>query len=287
MNRIGIGILGAGWSGEYHAAAINSNPSLSLVSVYDRDEGKARDFASRHHIPKLQRDEEYVIDDSDVDIVVVATPTPFHFSTVKEIAKRGKGIVLETPISDTFSEASEIISLAEEEGIFLFPVSTLSAAPEIRKIKERLSPSSSFTVDFSLLSPYPRWKRNWTPYSSRLTRNKALLAGSYEVMDAIYYLFEEEKAMAIEPMPWGLEVSFSSGKLLLRDGGSSLTINLGGEEGERIDFSALYSRPLALLPLWYSSVVETLEKGVWDEGALFRSIRSLETISAFPGPLIH
>ena len=271
MNRIGIGILGAGWSGEYHAAAINSNPALSLVSVYDRDEGKARDFASRHHIPKLQRDEEYVIDDSDVDIVVVATPTPFHFS----------------PISDTASEASEIISLAEEEGIFLFPVSTLSAAPEIRKIKERLSPSSSFTVDFSLLSPYPRWKRNWTPYSSRLTRNKALLAGSYEVMDAIYYLFEEEKAMAIEPMPWGLEVSFSSGKLLLRDGGSSLTINLGGEEGERIDLCALYSRPLALLPLWYSSVVETLEKGVWDEGALSRSIRSLETISAFPGPLIH
>ena len=106
-------------------------------------------------------------------------------------------------------------------------------------------------------------------------------------MDAIYYLFEEEKAMAIEPMPWGLEVSFSSGKLLLRDGGSSLTINLGGVEGERIDLSALYSRPLALLPLWYSSVVEALEKGVWDEGALSRSIRSLETISAFPDPLFH
>ena len=88
MNRIGIGILGAGWSGEYHAAAINSNPALSLVSVYDRDEGKARDFASRHHIPKLQRDEEYVIDDSDVDIVVVATPTPFPSPTLPRKLQR-------------------------------------------------------------------------------------------------------------------------------------------------------------------------------------------------------
>jgi len=55
--------------------------------------------------------------DSEIDIIVVSTPSQFHYAYAKEALNAGKHVICEKPFTHTIAEAEELYALAEEKGV--------------------------------------------------------------------------------------------------------------------------------------------------------------------------
>ena len=166
MSSIGIGLYGTGIAADNHAYAIAKSRKFSLVSVADDKHTLAQSFSKRHHIDRCHGDLEYLLEDSSVDIVLLTSPFPFNSKIFPFVAETGRSVIIETPLAPSVKEAERIIEKAEEEGIFLFPVSQMVSDPLVSRlsslIKEgRLGEIKEYSLSWSFPSPVKLWMSIW------------------------------------------------------------------------------------------------------------------------------
>jgi myo-inositol 2-dehydrogenase/D-chiro-inositol 1-dehydrogenase len=96
MREITVGILGVGRIGKLHADNLISLPGIRLKSVADPylepDEWSSRGI-------EWAREPERLIDDSDIEAVLICSPTPTHAELIEAAARAGKHIFCEKPIA--------------------------------------------------------------------------------------------------------------------------------------------------------------------------------------------
>ncbi|WP_343080008.1 inositol 2-dehydrogenase [Ostreiculturibacter nitratireducens] len=93
---IRFGLLGAGRIGKVHARAIANDPNASLVAVADALPAAAEAIASAYGC--AVRTIEEIIGSSDVDAIVICTPTDTHADLIEAGVKAGKAVFCEKPI---------------------------------------------------------------------------------------------------------------------------------------------------------------------------------------------
>jgi myo-inositol 2-dehydrogenase/D-chiro-inositol 1-dehydrogenase len=91
-----FGLLGAGRIGKVHAKAVSSNPRATLVAVADAFDKAASDLASQYGCQV--RSVAEILAASDIDAVVICTPTDTHADLIEQFARAGKAIFCEKPI---------------------------------------------------------------------------------------------------------------------------------------------------------------------------------------------
>ena len=200
MSSIGIGLYGTGIAADNHAYAIAKSRKFSLVSVADDKHTLAQSFSKRHHIDRCHGDLEYLLEDSSVDIVLLTSPFPFNSKIFPFVAETGRSVIIETPLAPSVKEAERIIEKAEEEGIFLFPVSQMVSDPLVSRlsslIKEgRLGEIKEYSLSWSFPSPVKRWMSIWGEEGGIKEKSLFLFSAS-PAFDLIYYLFEEDRVTA-------------------------------------------------------------------------------------------
>ena len=300
MSSIGIGLYGTGIAADNHAYAMAKSSKFSLVSVADDKYNLAQSFSKRHHIDRCHGDLEYLLDDSSVDIVLLTSPFPFNPKIFPFVAETGRSVIIETPLAPSVKEAERIIEKAEEEGIFLFPVSQLVSDPLVSRlsslIKEgRLGEIKEYSLSWSFPSPVKRWMSIWGEEGGIKEKSLFLFSAS-PAFDLIYYLFEEERVTAFREKDDSVEVVFERGSLSVSDGydGFSFHIksdkfDLIGRNGklissigeERIDGfdKETIKTPFSPLTFWYDSVYSALESGVWPREKYMATLKGLELIN--------
>jgi phthalate 4,5-cis-dihydrodiol dehydrogenase len=108
---IGVGIIGAGFIGDYHARAIEAIDGLRVVAAHRRDQAALAVFC-REHGCRAMRDYRDLIADEDVDVVVIATPHHDHTAATLEAIDAGKSIFLEKPMAANLAECRQILGAA-------------------------------------------------------------------------------------------------------------------------------------------------------------------------------
>jgi predicted dehydrogenase len=93
-----VAVAGLGAIGLLHAHHLAKVPEASLRLVVDRDEALARAATEELGVPWSASYED-ALASSDVDAVVIATPTPLHADMVVAAARAGKHIFCEKPLS--------------------------------------------------------------------------------------------------------------------------------------------------------------------------------------------
>lgn len=93
---IRFALLGAGRIGKVHAKAVTSNPDAKLVAVADAVAAAAQDIATKYGC--AVRTIEEILASSDIDAVVICTPTDTHADLIEKFAKAKKAIFCEKPI---------------------------------------------------------------------------------------------------------------------------------------------------------------------------------------------
>lgn len=91
-----IGILGCGRIGQVHARSIKALDGARVVAVADAIPAAAQALATTTGAEV--RDVDAILSASDVDAVIIGTPTDSHFGQIMGAAKAGKAIFCEKPV---------------------------------------------------------------------------------------------------------------------------------------------------------------------------------------------
>lgn len=115
-----IGLIGAGRMGAalaHHLAY--SVEDADFVSIADPNEENSHGMARRFGVPETYPDHAQLLERSDVDAVVIVTPTSTHVDIVCAAAEAGKHIFVEKPLALTIAGCDEAIAAAHAAGVKL------------------------------------------------------------------------------------------------------------------------------------------------------------------------
>lgn len=132
------GILGAGIIAHKLAAAVQACPGNALTAVASNTPGKAEQFAGQYGLwaaPSYQA----LVESPDVDVVYVANTHNFHFSATELALRAGKHVLVEKPFTVTAAQATALVELAAERGVFLMEALWTRFLPAWQGLRKTLS----------------------------------------------------------------------------------------------------------------------------------------------------
>lgn len=124
MSPFAWAIVGPGSIANRFAQAVQALPGARLAAVHGRDPGRAQAFAGHWSqvgqapIPAVM-DLDAVLQDACIDGVYIATPHAFHAATIGRCLLAGKPVLCEKPLVVNQSQASELVALSRQRGVFL------------------------------------------------------------------------------------------------------------------------------------------------------------------------
>lgn len=147
MSTLRAAVIGAGNMGRNHVRIFSELPDVELLAVVDPDTERARGAA-----PASVSVVAGLAELRDVDLAVIATPTPFHFDAAMELMSRGTSVLIEKPIASTIEQAEALVAQAAEKNVTLAVghVERFNAAFEML---QQLA-SDPVLLQFERLSPY-------------------------------------------------------------------------------------------------------------------------------------
>ncbi|GGD70408.1 Gfo/Idh/MocA family protein [Paenibacillus nasutitermitis] len=97
---------------------VQQNPGTEIVAVWDEIPSRGQEAAEKLGVPFVA-DLDEILARTDVDAVVVDTPTNIHRDVMVKAARAGKHIFTEKVIAPTLKEVNEILAAVKEAGVKL------------------------------------------------------------------------------------------------------------------------------------------------------------------------
>lgn len=116
MDRVRIGIIGLGTMGDEHAKVYSAHPLAELISVSDSRPERVDAMRARYAIPYGYSDYRKMLERSDLDAVVIATPDNAHFAPARDVLESGKHALIEKPLTTSVAEADELVRICRCTG---------------------------------------------------------------------------------------------------------------------------------------------------------------------------
>ncbi len=131
-----VGIIGCGYWG----------PNL-IRNFFNLDEARVKTCSDllderlnhmKQIYPSIEITKDYndIINDSEIDAVVVATPVSTHFKLAGEALNAGKHVFCEKPLTNKVEDGTRLVKLAEEKELILLVGHTFVYTAAVNKIKE-------------------------------------------------------------------------------------------------------------------------------------------------------
>ena len=133
---IRVGCVGLGYWGPNILRAFLALKGCQVKWVCDTDQAKLSRIAATY--PQLFPTENYeeLLQDSGLDAVAVATPSPHHYPMAKAALEAGKHVFVEKPLAMERDEGRHLIQLANARGKILMVGHLLLYHPAVRKLKD-------------------------------------------------------------------------------------------------------------------------------------------------------
>ena len=114
---IKAGVIGYGYSSRtFHLPLIESSEQLEFSAI---STSKPEEVKLKYPSVLVYSNANELIADSNIELVVIATPNDVHFRLAKLCLENGKHVVLEKPMVTTSSEAEKLIALAARKALVL------------------------------------------------------------------------------------------------------------------------------------------------------------------------
>jgi predicted dehydrogenase len=116
-DRINVGVIGCGGRGRYDAQAFDAfgkkNNACQLVAACDVYEKRKKTVADKYNV-KGYLDYRELLNHSDIDAVIIATPDHWHGKMAMDAMDHGKDVYLEKPMVHTNDEARQLVATVKE-----------------------------------------------------------------------------------------------------------------------------------------------------------------------------
>lgn len=114
VKKINIGVIGCGYWGPNHIRIFSYLQQSNVTMACDIDNHKLNRI--RGIFPHITLTTNYldIINNSDIDAVIISTPTITHYEIAKKCLESGKHVLCEKPLSVLYAESTELVSLAKK-----------------------------------------------------------------------------------------------------------------------------------------------------------------------------
>lgn len=136
---IRVGVIGYGYWGPNLARNFAEIPGARLVAVGDVREDRLAQAKARHPAIRTTSSVREVLESTDVDAVVVATPVESHFDLAMGALCAGKHVLVEKPLTSSSEQARRLIEAAARHRRILMVDHTFVYSSAVRKIEELIS----------------------------------------------------------------------------------------------------------------------------------------------------
>ena len=117
MDKVTVGIIGAGRIGQLHANNILGSGLFQLKAISDISVDHLKGTQLEQRVSVITTDSEDIFKDPEIDAVFICSSTDTHTQFIKAAAKAGKHIFCEKPISFNIEETNEALQVVQEAGI--------------------------------------------------------------------------------------------------------------------------------------------------------------------------
>jgi predicted dehydrogenase len=150
LGVVGVGALGSQHARIYSELAKRSNGLCTFIGVFDTDRIRLRALTEKVGGGTFESAEELA---GFCDAVSVATPTETHYDVARVLLGHGKHVLIEKPITDSLSEAGELVALARKNKCVLQVGHVERFNPVMRYLNDALQEARF--IEVHRLSPYP------------------------------------------------------------------------------------------------------------------------------------
>ncbi len=118
MKKYNVGIIGAGRIGKLHAEnLVHCVPQANVVAIADVFADNIKEWANDLGIEKVYSDYHDILNDKDVDVVLICSPTNTHSQITIEEANAGKHIFCEKPIDYDLNKIHAALDAVKKAGV--------------------------------------------------------------------------------------------------------------------------------------------------------------------------
>jgi predicted dehydrogenase len=201
MNKIfRFGIIGPGKIATKFCQSLQTlSDEAQVYAVASRDAERAKLFAEEFKATKVYTSYQELVADPQVDIIYIATPHPFHFEQTILCLNHGKAVLCEKPLTISFNQTSQLVSLAREKKVFLMEAMWSRFIPALVKVKELIDQGEIGEIkfmhaDFGFLAPPNLELRT---FNKSLGGGAQLDVGVYPMFLSLWLLGKPESIKAI------------------------------------------------------------------------------------------
>jgi predicted dehydrogenase len=198
---VGIGMLGSGFIGEFHADGLRYVPDVRVAANYGAGPERREAFAQRHG-SQPHDSVDGVCADPDVDLVVVSLPNHLHVEAVRAAARPGKAVACTKPLGRNADEAAEMLGLVLDAGVFHAYLENIVYLTEMVRMREMVEAGAiGRPITFRAREGHsgPHAAHFW---DAELAGGGALLDMASHGIEAARYIFGKD-ARAEAAFAWG------------------------------------------------------------------------------------
>src|SRR3990167_2012378 len=116
MSQLKCAVIGVGYLGRFHAQKYKLLPQANLIGVCDINPSTCQAVADELKVNSYINYQDLF---GLVDAVSIAATTKHHYTIAHDCLNHGLHVLIEKPITETTSQASELVSLAQEKNLIL------------------------------------------------------------------------------------------------------------------------------------------------------------------------
>lgn len=175
--RIKVGVVGTGALGQYHARIYSELPEAELIGIYDADQARAEEIATRYQTRAFATMDELA---AEVEAVSVVVPTDLHREVAGRLVEQGRHVLIEKPIAATTAEAEELVALARKHNVIV-QVGHVERFNPVLSYLESVAKNPRF-IEAHRLAPYPPPREGLHPRGTEVSVILDLMIHDIEVI---------------------------------------------------------------------------------------------------------
>jgi len=236
--KVNVAMIGTKFMGKAHSNGwlqaakffdLPYEPVLKMVVAQDIP--SAEEFAENWGYLQVESDWRKAIEDPEIDVIAICTPTYLHKEIAIAAAEAGKHIFCEKPCANTYEAALEMAEAAEKAGVLHYLNHNYRRVPAVAFAKQ--------LIDEGKIGEIYHWRgaylQDWImdpnfPLTWQLEKEKAGAGPHYDLnshsVDLARYLVGEIKSVQ------AMMTTFIKERPLPGGGGSFSTGNAGDDSGK-------------------------------------------------------
>ena len=184
--KIRLAILGCGRISKNHFDSIEKHKKdVELVSICDDDQSVLAIHEKKYNI-KGYLDLASMIENVDLDLVIICTPSGLHAEQTEICSKKGINIMTEKPMATRWNDGIRMVKACDQAGVRLFVVKQNRNNPTIKLLQKAIKENRFGKIHMVHLNVF--WSRPQSYYDQATWRGTWEFDGGALMNQASHYI---------------------------------------------------------------------------------------------------